>query len=77
MVGEANGLALEVLADGIFLAGDDAFRQEIEQLAVRTGQRLGIERTPLGWRMAHWDDNDVENRYYPHPPPTATPRLRA
>jgi len=52
MVRQANGLALEVLADGLFLAGDEAFRHEIEQLAARTRQRLGIERTPTGWRIA-------------------------
>lgn len=55
MVRQANGLALEVLADGLFLAGDEAFRQEIEQLAARTRQRLGIERTPTGWRIARPD----------------------
>ena len=48
----AHGLALEVMADGLFLAGDEAFRQEIEQLAAHTRQRLGIERTPTGWRIA-------------------------
>jgi predicted nucleotidyltransferase len=53
MVRTANGLALEVLADGVFLAGDEAFRREIEALAERTRQRLGIERTPTGWRIAH------------------------
>ena len=52
MVRQANGLALEVMADGLFLAGDEAFRQEIEQLAAHTRQRLGIERTPTGWRIA-------------------------
>lgn len=55
MVRQANGLALEVLADGLFLAGDEAFRQEIEQLAAHTRQRLGIERTPTGWRIARPD----------------------
>jgi hypothetical protein len=55
MVRQANGLALEVMADGLFLAGDEAFRQEIEELAARTRQRLGIERTPTGWRIAHPD----------------------
>jgi hypothetical protein len=51
MVRQANGLALEVLADGLFLAGDEAFWQEIERLAIRTQQRLGIERTTTGWRI--------------------------
>jgi hypothetical protein len=51
MVAQANGLALEVLADGIFLAGDEAFRREIEALAASTRERLGIERTPGGWRL--------------------------
>ncbi|MGH2542107.1 MAG: nucleotidyltransferase domain-containing protein [Ardenticatenaceae bacterium] len=55
MVCEANGLALEVLADGIFLAGDEQFRLEIEQLAAATRQRLGIERTTTGWRIARPD----------------------
>jgi hypothetical protein len=55
MVRQANGLALEVLADGLFLAGDEAFWQEIEQLATHTRQRLGIERTPTGWRIARPD----------------------
>lgn len=53
MVRTANGLALEVVADGLFLAGDEGFRREIEALAERTRQRLGIERTPSGWRIAH------------------------
>lgn len=52
MVRQANGLALEVIADGIFLAGDEAFRREIEALAAQTRQRLGIQRTATGWRIA-------------------------
>jgi len=52
MVRQANGLALEVMADGLFLAGDESFRQEIEQLAAQVRQQLGIERTPTGWRIA-------------------------
>jgi hypothetical protein len=55
MVRQANGLALEVMADGLFLAGDEAFRREIEALAAGTRQRLGIERTLTGWRIAHPD----------------------
>ena len=55
MVRQANGLALEVMADGLFLAGDDHFRQELEHLAAHTRQRLGIERTPTGWRIARPD----------------------
>ena len=35
------------------LAGDEAFRHEIEALAERTRQRQGMERTPTGWRIAH------------------------
>jgi hypothetical protein len=53
MVRQANGLALEVMADGLFLAGDEAFRREIEQVAARTQRRLGIERTPTGWCITH------------------------
>jgi len=52
MVREASGLALEVMADGVFLAGDEAFRREIGNLVVETQQRLGIERTSTGWRLA-------------------------
>ena len=52
MVREANGLALEVMADGVFLAGDEAFWQEIEELAMATQRRLGVERTLTGWRFA-------------------------
>ena len=55
MVRTANGLALEVMADGLFLAGDEAFRKEIESLAAQTRHRLGIERTPTGWRIARPD----------------------
>jgi len=55
MVRQANGLALEVMADGLFLTGDGAFRQEIEQLAAHIRQRLGIERTPTGWRITRHD----------------------
>ena len=52
MVRQANGLALEVMADGLFLAGDEAFRQELERLAADVRQRFGVERTPTGWRLA-------------------------
>lgn len=52
MVRQANGLALEVMADGLFLAGDETFRQEIVGLAARTWQRLGLERTLTGWHIA-------------------------
>jgi hypothetical protein len=55
MVRQANGLALEVMADGLFLLGDETFRQEIEGLAAQVRQRLGIERTPTGWRIARSD----------------------
>jgi len=55
MVRQANGLALEVMADGLFLVGDEAFRQEIESLAEEARQRLGIERTSTGWRIARPD----------------------
>jgi hypothetical protein len=55
MVRQTNGLALEVMADGLFLAADETFRQEIEGLTARTRQRLGIERTPTGWRIARLD----------------------
>ena len=55
MVRQANGLTLEVLADGLFLAGEERFRQEIEVLAAQVSQRLGIERTPTGWRIARPD----------------------
>ncbi len=55
MIRQANGLALEVMADGLFLAGDETFGQEIEELTARTRQRLGIERTATGWRVARPD----------------------
>jgi len=55
MVRQANGLTLEVLADGLFLAGDEAFRREIERMAARTRQQLGIKRTPTGWFIARPD----------------------
>jgi hypothetical protein len=55
MVCQANGLALEVVADGLFLAGGEAFRQEIERLAAQARQRLGIERTSTGWHIARPD----------------------
>jgi hypothetical protein len=53
MVRTANGLALEVLADGVFLVRDEGLSRKIEALAARTRRRLGIERTPTGWRIAH------------------------
>ena len=53
MIREANGLALEVMADGLFLAGDEAFREEIVSLVRSVQGRLGIERTPTGWQIAH------------------------
>jgi len=52
MVRQATGLALEVMADGLFLAGDEAYRQEMERLTTDVRQRLGVERTPTGWRLA-------------------------
>ena len=52
MVRQANGLALEVMADGLFLAGDVSFHREIERLAASWRRRLGIERTASGWRIA-------------------------
>lgn len=55
MVRQANGLALEIVADGLFLAGDQAFLREIEGLATRTRRRLDIKRTPTGWRIGHPD----------------------
>jgi hypothetical protein len=55
MVRQANGLAPEVMADGLFLAGDEPFRQEIERLAAHARRRLGIECTPTGWRVARPD----------------------
>jgi hypothetical protein len=51
MVRQANGIALEIMADGLFLAGDDGLRQEIQELAAKTQRHLGIERTPTGWRI--------------------------
>lgn len=51
MVADANGLALEVLADGIFLAGDSSYFQEIETLGRTTREKFRIERTPTGWRL--------------------------
>jgi hypothetical protein len=42
-----------MVADGLFLVGDDAFRQEIEATAEHLVQRLGIQRTPSGWRIGH------------------------
>jgi hypothetical protein len=55
MVGQVNGLALEILADGVFLEGDDAFRREIETLAAKTRRRFAIERTPTGWLIGRRD----------------------
>ncbi len=56
MVRQANGLALEIVADGVFLAGDEAFRLEIEELTREVREWLGIERTPTGWSISRpWD----------------------
>lgn len=55
MLRQANGLILEIIADGLFLAGDESFRQEIEQLAAHLWQQLNIERTPTGWRIGQLD----------------------
>ena len=51
MIRQANGLALEVMADGLFLAGDGEFLRAIDRLAAQTHQELGIERTDTGWRL--------------------------
>lgn len=53
MVRQANGLALEVTADGLFLAGDETFWVEIELLATQVRKQLGITRTLTGWRIAY------------------------
>jgi UTP:GlnB (protein PII) uridylyltransferase len=51
MINQANGIALEIMADGIFLTGDETFRREIETLAAETRQRLEIHRTATGWQI--------------------------
>lgn len=51
MLHQANGLALEVTADGVFLAGSEAVYQEIEQAIAQTRERLALVRTPSGWRI--------------------------
>lgn len=52
LIREARGLALEIMAAGVFLARDDAFLEEIEELAARVQERPGIERTPTRWCIA-------------------------
>ncbi|MGB0384016.1 MAG: hypothetical protein ACPGWR_04250 [Ardenticatenaceae bacterium] len=63
MVRHANGLVLDVMADGVFLGGDEAFRLELEQLAAETRERLGIERTATGWLIARpelrWEGAEI------------------
>lgn len=61
MVHQANGIALEIMADGLFLAGDEAFRQEIEELGTQIQRRLGIERTPTGWHITQPEAWKVES----------------
>ena len=39
-------------AERIITAIEALYRQEIEGLAAQVRQRLGIERTPTGWRIA-------------------------
>lgn len=41
MIGRANALALDVITNGVFLAGDEIFCTEIERLAADTRQPLG------------------------------------
>jgi len=64
MVRHANGLVLDVMADGVFLAGDERFRLELQQLAAETRVRLQIERTATGWLIGRpelrWEGAEME-----------------
>jgi len=51
MIGEGNGLALEVMHHGIALAGDEGFLTELETAWERAQDRLGLQKTPTGWRI--------------------------
>ena len=53
MVRQANGLALEVTADGLFLAGDETFWEKVALLATHVREQLGITRTLMGWQIAY------------------------
>ncbi len=55
MVDQANGLALEVMADGICLVGEAEFVRALEAWHQRSCERWGIERTPGGWRLRYLD----------------------
>lgn len=68
MLRQGNGLALEVMADGLFLAGDETFFQEIEQLAAQVQQQLGIERTPTGWYLARPEEAGILRKESGHVP---------
>jgi hypothetical protein len=51
MVRQANDLTLEVMADGLFLAGDEAFRQDLERLDTEARRAFGVKSTATGWRL--------------------------
>ncbi len=58
MVRQANPLALEVIADGVFLAGDESFCNELERLAADACQPLGGDTHTTQHRRRHHQSYD-------------------
>lgn len=58
MVRQANPLALEVIADGVFLAGDENFCSELERLAADLCQTLGGDTHTTHQRRRHYQSYD-------------------
>ena len=59
MIGEANGLALEVMHHGVVLAGHETFLRELEDAWQRAQERLGLEKTASGWRITQIQIKEV------------------
>jgi len=53
MIRQANGLALEVMHQGIALGGDEPYLAEIQRLFEKTRRQLGIVPVENGWLVGH------------------------
>lgn len=52
MLSEANPLALEIATDGVLLAGEAEFADQVEETLAATRARFGLKRHPGGWTFS-------------------------
>lgn len=52
MLHEANPLTLEIAADGVLLAGEEEFADQVEEALAETRARFGLKRHPGGWTFS-------------------------